>query len=169
MTERDMFVEEMQRHIRALGASSVRLTLMSISAPGLPAPVLESAVRTAAAPYDEIGPLGDGSLGLLSLQSAGAEGAAGLQTRFALRVQTILAPMARRRNIGTVHFRAVHRLACELNDASDLFNSLFDTPSSVLSLPVPSARPPLPPFHAAALRFPWYTPLPRLLARNHRT
>ncbi|PKU25578.1 hypothetical protein CWS72_05820 [Telmatospirillum siberiense] len=167
-----MFVDEAQRQIDAFRASTVRLTLMSVSAPALPAPVLESAVRTAASPYDEVGPLGDGSLGLLSLRSVGPEGAAGVQHRFLLRMQTILAPVARRRDIGTVRFRAVHRWACELGDANDLFNSLFDAPPIVLTIPTAAhaslklGQRPLRP-HAPP-PYPWQPSLIRMSERNSR-
>lgn len=150
MTEHDMFVDEAQRQIDAFRASTVRLTLMSISAPKLPAPAVEGAVRTAAAAYDEVGPLGDGSIGLLSLRAAGPDGATGVQHRFLLRLQTLLAPLARRRDIGTVRFKAVHRWACELADVHDLFNSLFDAPAIILT--IPSAAQPSLALHARVPR-----------------
>lgn len=171
MTERDMFVDEAQRQIDAFRASTIRLTLMSISAPALSAPALSSAVRTAASPYDDVGPLGDGSLGLLSLRSVGTEGAAGIQHRFLLRLQAILAPLARRRDIGTLHFRTVNRWACELTDAADLFNSLFDAPATVLTLPTAAhpllkiARRPLRP-HGAPPPYPWQPPAISLADRR---
>lgn len=172
MMDRDIFVEETQRQIETLGTSSVRLTLMAVNAPSLPAPVLEATVRTAAAPLDMVGPMGDGSLGLLSLRSLGPDGGAGVEQRFLMKMQTVLAPLARRRPIGIIRFRAVHRWACELTDAIDLFDSLFDAPSVVLA--VPAAQPswnfsprPLAP-HVASLLFPWHSPRARNPARNDR-
>ncbi len=168
----DIFIDETQRQVETLGASNVRLTLMAVSAPGLPAAVLESVVRAAAQPLDVVGPLGDGSLSLLSLRSVGPEGGAGIEHRFLMKIQAILAPMARRRDIGTVRFRAVHRWACELADAHDLFDSLFDAPPIVLSIPTaqPStgrmARPMAP--HMASLLFPWRSPMARSPVRTDR-
>jgi hypothetical protein len=159
MTESTMFVEETQRQIEALGASDARITLMSVSAPLMSPNLLESAVRTAATALDVVGPAGDGSVGLLSLWSVGPDGGAGVEHRFLPRMQAILAPMARHRDIGTVRFRAVHRWACEMTDAADLFDSLFDAPSVVLTVSAFHSSshfqlPRLAPF-VASLLFPW--------------
>ncbi len=172
MTDRDQFVDETQRHIRALGAAAVRLTLIAVGAPALPAAILESAVRTAAATLDKIGPLDDGSFGLLSLSSPGPSGGGDAVNRFFPRIQAVLGPLARRRDIGTVHIRAVHRWACELTDAFDLFDSLSDTlpvplplPQVHPSLPFPSRRDPSAP---PAVLFPWPSPMASYQMRGPR-
>jgi hypothetical protein len=173
MTDRNPFVDKTQRHIEALGASSVRLTLMSVHAPDLPLALLETAVRTAAATLDEIGPLSDGSLGLLSLSSAEPDGGARVERRFIPRMQAVLAPLARRRDIGLVHFRAIHRWACEVTDAFDLFDSLYDAPAIVLTLPQAHPSLPFPPRRtlsdSTSPLFPWPSPTASYQPRAQRS
>ncbi|HXP95374.1 MAG TPA: hypothetical protein VN809_01590 [Telmatospirillum sp.] len=172
MTDHDMFAAETQRQIDALGASSVRLALMSVSAQALPESILESAVRTAATSIDVVGPLGDGSLALLSLKPFEEDGFAGFEHRFLMRLQHVLTPIARRRDIGLVRFRSVHRWACELTDVYDLFNCLFDAPSLVLPMPrigiSPPVPAPMPRLHVTSESFPWPMSMAAQPLRGHR-
>lgn len=135
MTVPTMFADEAQRQIGALGASSVRITLISVYASMLPASELEVAVRNAAGSLDMIGPLGDGSVGLLSLWSVGPNSGAGVEHRFLPRMRDVLAPLARVCDVGPVRFRAIHRWASDVTDAADLFDSLFNAPAVELSIP----------------------------------
>jgi hypothetical protein len=155
MTDSESFSIETQRQIDKLSGSSVRLTLMSVSASTLPDTFLEWAAFTSATPHDVVGRLSDGSFGVFSLRSIGAEGTAGIEHRFLLNLQKTLSPIARRRQIGTIRFRSVHRWACELNGALDLFNNLFDAPAILLPmhcshLPIPVEVPTYMPLHHIA-------------------
>jgi hypothetical protein len=136
-----MFADEAQRQIGALGASSARITLISVCTSILPASDLEVAVRNAALPHDMVGQLGDGSVGLLSLWSTGPDSGTGVEHRFLPRMKAVLAPVARVCDVGTVRFRAVHRWASELTDAADLFDSLFNAPPVELSIPEDHPQP----------------------------
>lgn len=138
MTDQDMFTELTQRQIFALRGSNVRLSLLSVSVPTLPAPLLEYAVRGASASHDVVGPLKDGSIGLFSIES---DGTAGTEHRFLVNLQNVLTPIAKRQDIGIIRFRAVHRWACELTDAFDLFDNLFDAPALLLTIRRPSSSP----------------------------
>jgi hypothetical protein len=140
MSDRTLLIDEAQRQIAALRMTGTRITLLALSAPSLPASVVSALVRSASAPLDLVGDLGDGSFGLLSLHARGPDGGAGVEHRFLLRLQGVLAPLATRHNVGVVQFRAVHRWASELTDWTDLFASLRDAPAIALSIP-PEPRP----------------------------
>ncbi|MTJ80747.1 MAG: hypothetical protein F8N37_06995 [Telmatospirillum sp.] len=161
MTDRKLLIDEAQRQIAALRMTDTRITLLSLSAPNLPQSVVAALVRAASAPLDLVGELGDGTYGLLALHARGPDGGAGVEHRFLLRLQGVLAPLAARHNIGQVKFRAVHRWACELTEWADLFDSLRDAPAITLSIPPDYAN--QPEAHrvsgmAAAFRFFRHTP-----------
>lgn len=164
MIDRTMFANEIQQQIETLGASTVRLSLMSVRAPALPSAVFESALHAAAAPLDVVGRLDDGSLGMLSLRSVGTDGGAGVEHRFLLKMQAVLAQVASRRAIGPICYRAVHRWACELTDALDLLDCLFDAPLRVLTPPQPQLSSLIPawyhPTGSVPLQLSRYAPAP---------
>jgi len=153
MTNQSMFIKETQNQIKSLGATTVKLTLMSIRAPILPLPILERAIESVADPLDVVGPLGDSSLGLLSVWSAWPHGDVDVKRRYIPRLQSVLAPLARHREIGIVHVRAVTHWASEMTNAYDLLDSLFDSPSVALALPKPQAS-----FQIGPTPFSWYAP-----------
>jgi hypothetical protein len=129
-----MMIAEAEHRLSSLGASNVRLSLMSVSAPQVPAAVLADVVRSAAAASDVVGMLGDGSIGVLSLRGLDKEDSDEIEERFIARLRLILQAEMFGRDVGPVSFRAVHRWACELIEASDLVDSLFDAGPVVLTL-----------------------------------
>jgi hypothetical protein len=140
MYDQELLITEVQKQVSALRSTETRITLLSVSAPDIPPATLESCVRAAAAPLDVSGPLGEGNFGLLSLRSQGPDGGAGVEHRFLSRLQSVLAPLARRHSIGVVRFRAVHRWACELTDGSDLVDLLRHAPAIILNIPSATSR-----------------------------
>ena len=148
MTTQSMFVKETERQIKTLGATTVLLSLLSIKAPSIPSIILERAVESVADSLDLVGPVGDGSLGLLSVWP---DGRTDIKERYVLRLQSVLCPLARRREIGPVHIRFTTHWANETTDAYDLFDCLFDTSPTILALPRPE-----PVLRIGPLPFSWY-------------
>jgi hypothetical protein len=141
-------VAETERHFSALGNSSVRLSLMSVSSSSMTVAALSSAVCSAAAPADIVGILVDGSIGILSLRALGTDGGKGVEDRFLARLKLVLSAICFGREMGPLCFRAVHRWATELSEPGDLVDTLMDSRPTMVMLPLsrkangaPFARP----------------------------
>jgi hypothetical protein len=135
---RSSVVIEAERHLASLVSSSVRLCLMSIDAPNIPASLLTDAVRAAAAPVDMVGTLGDGSIAVLSLRGRATDAPGEIEEKFLTRLRLVLMASLFGHDIGPLQFRAVQREACELTDAGDLVDLLMDCEPDVVTI-----RPPM--------------------------
>jgi hypothetical protein len=128
-------VPEIDRVVRLLHGSTIRLSLISMESSGFGTDALQIIVRAVAQAADIIGVLPDGSVGVLALRGGGGDGH-GFEDRFMPGFCTLLTAACEHRdtNSVTVSVRALHRWACELKDSRELLQSLYQTPVRTLSI-----------------------------------
>lgn len=133
---------EIAKQIALLAGTQLRLTLMSVAVPGMDRSLLQTAVRRAAEPFDAIGPLADGSIGVISRRNVGPDGGAGVEDRFLPRAQATFLTIGGRAVEAPqcFWFRAVHRWAIELTSAGRLVDALFGMPSRPIGVATPIAK-----------------------------
>jgi hypothetical protein len=129
---------ELQRQIAQLRGSDFRLSLMSVASLSSRSASFPEAVRAAAAPFDAVGLLRDGSIGVLSLRGLGTDGGAGVEQRFLPRLQAALQRLGRLTGGEWFWFRSVHRWASELSNCGDILDTLFDMPARLVKAVEPS-------------------------------
>jgi hypothetical protein len=128
---------EVDRQIARLRLSNSKLMLLSVSAPQLPAPILNAAVCATAGRTDLVGTLEDGSVGVLAFLPLRTGVATAYEQRFHARLRVRLLAASGARVCGRAWIRSVHRWSAELYAASDLFDALAAAPRTYIALGLP--------------------------------
>ena len=128
---------EVDRQIARLRLSNIKLMLLSVSAPQLPASVLNAAVCATAGRTDLVGSLEDGSVGVLTFLPTRAGGASAFEQRFHARLRVRLLAASGANVCGRAWVRSVQRWSAELGSTDDLFDALAAAPRSYVALGLP--------------------------------
>jgi hypothetical protein len=133
----------LRRKVKLLSASNMRLSLASISVPGLARQATIASVLASTTPTDLVGSLDDGTIGVFCLRFPDHGPDHGLwpsvEDRLVPRVQSSLRMSLDPEFLSRLRLwvRSVHRWATEVGDAEELFDLLSAAPSRVVGIAPP--------------------------------